>query len=59
MFSPERIVHNFLETTSKSFASLSWRRQFKEFFYIPYWYKHFKKSLRNVISNITRGVTFH
>ena len=40
MFSPERIIHNFLETTDKSFASLSWRKLFKEFFYILYFQKH-------------------
>ena len=58
MLSPERIINNFLETTDKSFASLSWRRRFKEFFYIPYWYERFKKSLRIIMSNITREVKF-
>ena len=40
IFSSERIIHNFLETIDKSLASLSWRKLFKEFFYILYFQKH-------------------
>ena len=40
MFSPERIIRSFLETTNKSLVNLSWQKLFKEFFYILYFQIH-------------------
>jgi len=44
MFSPEKIVYNFLENSDKkSFINLSWQKLFKEFFCILYFQNHLLK----------------
>lgn len=40
MFSPTRIISNFLQTKKKSFDNLSWQKILKEFFYILYFKTH-------------------
>ena len=44
MFSPEKIVHTFINSNKKqSFASLSWQKLFKEFFITLYFQNHLSK----------------
>ena len=41
MFSPERTVYNFFENNkNQSFVNISWRKLFKEFFFILYFQNH-------------------
>jgi NADH dehydrogenase/NADH:ubiquinone oxidoreductase subunit G len=41
MFSPEKIVHSFLDNNKKrSFINLSWQKLFKEFFFTLYFQNH-------------------
>lgn len=44
MFSPERIIHSFLNNNNKqSFISLSWQKLLKEFFFTIYFQSHLLK----------------
>ena len=45
MFSPDKIIHSFLESNKKqSLISLSWKKLFKEFFYTLYFQNHLLKN---------------
>ena len=44
MFSPEKIIYSFLNSSKKkSFVNLSWQKLFKEFFFTLYFQNHLLK----------------
>ena len=46
MFSPEKIIHSFLDNNKKTpFVTLSWQKLFKEFFFTLYFQNHLLKHL--------------
>lgn len=46
MFSPKRLIYNFIDTNSeKSLTAISWKKLFKEFFYTLYFQDHLLKHM--------------